>query len=367
MVKRLAAAALIFVVAACSADTGPRVVPSPEEKVEDLRALPMHVGGRAIQRGGESIRQWPGTYFETAFQGPVAYFRVRQGDQILHVRADGRILRTMTKPQAGLYRVDGLGSGAHRLTVEVASESQAGPTTFGGFYGAAMTKADAVAPRGRQIEFIGDSHTVGYGNMSPTRECTEEKVWETTDTSQAFGPILARRYGADYQVNAISGRGVVRSYDGAKVESLPVAYPFILFDHATPVRDPTWQPQLIVISLGTNDFSTQLHSGEKWRSRPELSSDFQKTYVEFVRGLRTAHPRAFFLIWTTDTANGEVATEVRAAVEKMKSGGEKRVDFIEIPGLAFSGCNYHPSLADDRTIADRLAGVIDARKDIWSK
>jgi len=281
MVKGLVAAALIFVAAACSAESGPRVV--PEEKVEDLRALPMHVGGREIERGGESVRQWPGTYFETAFQGPVAYFRVGHGDQILHVRADGRILRTMIKPQAGLYRVDGLGNGAHRLTIEVASESQGGPTGFGGFYGAAATKAVAVAPRGRQIEFVGDSHTVGYGNTSATRDCTEEKVWETTDTSQAFGPILARRYKADYQVNAISGRGVVRSYDGAKVDSLPVAYPFILFDHATPVRDPTWQPQLIVISLGTNDFSTQLHAGERWRSRPELSSDFQKTYVGFVR------------------------------------------------------------------------------------
>ncbi|MCH8616335.1 GDSL-type esterase/lipase family protein [Sphingomonas sp. SM33] len=365
--KHLAATALIIAAASCSAESGPRVVPSPEEKLEDLRVLPMHVGGRAIERGDETVRQWPGTYFETAFQGPAAYFRVGEGDQILHIRADGHIVRTMIKPQAGLYRVDGLGNGAHRLTIEVASESQLGPTGFGGFYGAAATKAVAVAPRRRQIEFVGDSHTVGYGNTSATRDCTEEKVWETTDTSQAFGPILARRYKADYQVNAISGRGVVRSYDGAKVDSLPVAYPFVLFDHATPVRDPTWQPQLIVISLGTNDFSTQLHAGERWRSRPELSSDFRKTYVEFVRGLRAVHPRAFFLIWTTDTANGEVASEVRAAVEKMKSAGEKRADFIQISGLAFSGCNYHPSLADDRTIADRLAGVIDARKDIWSK
>lgn len=324
----------------------------------------MHVGGRAVARGDEAVRQWPGTYFETAFNGTGAYFRVGPGEQILHVRVDGEIVQSLMRPAPALYALTGLAKGEHRLVVEVASESQAGPTGFGGFYAAAPTKTSKPPARARQIEFIGDSYTAGYGNTSPTRECTEQKVWETTDTSQAFGPILARRYGADYQVNAISGRGVVRSYDGAMVDSLPVAYPYVLLDHDRLYRDAQWRPELIIVSLGTNDFSTQLHPGEKWRSRTELSADFEKSYVAFVQRLRAANPSAHFIVWTTDTANGEVAAEVRRAVEKMKSAGEKRLDFVQIDGLEFGGCNYHPSLADDRKIADRLAALIDARR-LW--
>lgn len=364
MVRRLVAVCLLALSTACSAESGPLVSPVEGQASGDLKGLPMHVGGRAMARGRETVRQWPGTYFETAFHGTEAYFRVGEGEQILHVRVDGKVVRTLMRPDPGLYRVTGLVTGTHRLAVEVASESQAAPTGFGGFYAAASTKGATIPDRAHQIEFIGDSHTVGYGNTSTTRECTEQKVWETTDTSQAFGPLLARRYGADYQINAISGRGVVRSYDGAKVDSLPVAYPYLLFSHETPFRDPKWRPRLIVISLGTNDFSTQLHPGEKWRSRKELSADFQSSYVAFVARLRASNPTAHFVIWTTDTANGEVASEVRGAIEKMKAEGEKRIDFVEIPGLEFGGCNYHPSIADDRKIADRLAAVIDARN-IW--
>jgi len=365
MAGRWIAVSLLAFTTACSAEPAPRTVLVEGGPSKDLRALPMHMGGRAEVRGDEAVRQWPGTYFETAFSGTQVSLWVGAGEQTLHVRVDGEIVQTLMRPAPGLYALIGLANGPHRLAVEVASESQAAPTRFGGFYAAAGTTASNAPARLRQIEFIGDSYTVGYGNTSSTRDCTEQKVWETTDTSQAFGPMLARRYGAEYQINAISGRGVVRSYDGAAVDSLPAVYPYLLFDRVDSYRDPTWRPEWIVISLGTNDFSTQLHPGEKWRSRAELSADFQLSYLAFVERLRASNPNAHFIIWTTDTANGEVAAQVRAAVEKMKSAGERRIDFVEITGLDFGGCNYHPSVADDRKIAERLAVLIDTRKDVW--
>ncbi|GAA4754206.1 SGNH/GDSL hydrolase family protein [Sphingomonas daechungensis] len=359
------AVSLLLLATACSAQSGPRVAPVEGQLRKDLHVLPMHVGGRAVLRENEVLRQWPGTYFETAFNGTEIYFRVGEGEQKLHVRLDGQVIQTLMRPAAGLYALTGLAKGPHRLAVEVASESQAGPTAFGGFFAPASTKASNWPARTRQIEFIGDSHTVGYGNTSATRQCTEQEVWETTDTSHAFGPILARRYAADYEVNAISGRGVVRSYDGAAVDSLPTIYPYVLFNRDKLARDATWQPSLIVISLGTNDFSTQLHPDEKWRSRKELSADFRSSYVAFVKRLRAANPDAQFVVWTTDAANGEIAAEVRSAVEDLKAAGEKRIDFVEIAGLEFGGCNYHPSVADDRRIAERLAVVVDAHGDVW--
>jgi hypothetical protein len=45
----------------------------------------------------------------------------------------------------------------------------------------------------------------------------------------------------------------------------------------------------------------------------------------------------------------------------LRASGETRVTFLLVPGLSFSGCDYHPSVADDRVIADRLADVIEAQ------
>ena len=330
-------------------------------------ALPQHVVGRVMPApdGSGLARQWPATYFETAFRGDAALFRVGAGEVALHVLADDRPVATLVKPAAGAYRVKGLGAGSHHLRVEVASESQAGPTTFGGFFAASGTVPAPLARRSRQVEFVGDSHTVGYADTSAKQTCTPDEIWATTDSSRAFGPMLAGRYGADYEVNAISGRGVVRNYNGFAADTLPQAYPYALFNHRTPASQPGWRPQLIVVALGTNDFSTALHDGEAWRTREQLHADFEQTYVRFLKDLRARNPHAFLLLWATDKAQGEIEAEVAKVVDQLRASGEARVGYVPINGLSFSACNSHPSLPDERVIADRLAAAIDARKDIW--
>ncbi|MDE1150835.1 MAG: hypothetical protein PW843_30160 [Azospirillaceae bacterium] len=188
---------------------------------KDAATLPIHVGGRVLHQQAALWRQWPGTYFETAFRGTEALFRVGTGDVILKVSVDGGAPVALVKPAPGVYRVGGLAAGDHQLRIDIASESQAAPTGFEGFYAPDGTTGRALTPRAHQIEFIGDSHTVGYGNTSPTRKCTDAEIWSTTDTSQGLPPRLARRFDADYAVNAISGRGIVRNYNGFAADTLP--------------------------------------------------------------------------------------------------------------------------------------------------
>jgi lysophospholipase L1-like esterase len=330
--------------------------------------LPMRWGGRVVPPGSASpdtLRQWPGTYFETAFRGTAALFRVGTGDVILHILVDERKVATLVKPKPGSYRIAGLASGAHRLRIEVASESQARPTGFGGFQAPSGTRAAGLPVRTRRIEFVGDSHTVGYANTSTKQTCTEDEVWASTDTSQSFGPLVAKHYGADYRVNAISGRGMVRNYNGFAADPLPQAYPYRLFDRKGSVDMPGWPPQVIVVALGTNDFSTPLHSGEPWETRDALHADYETTYVSFIRNLRARHPRAFFILWATDKANGEVKREVGQVVDRLRASGEKRVAFVPIAGLTFGACNSHPSLDDERKIALALRTAIDGQVDVW--
>jgi lysophospholipase L1-like esterase len=320
----------------------------------------------ATEATGTAFRyQWPGTYFETAFKGNSAFFRVGPGDVHLHVLVDGKSIASLVKPSAGFYEVKGLGNKTHRVRIEAVSESQAAANEFGGFYLPKRVKAVPIKPHPRQIEFIGDSHTVGYGNSSDRRECTQEEVWSTTDNSQAFGPIIAKRFDADYQVNAISGRGIVRNYHGGSGETLPEAYPFILFDRAHTYDAANWTPQWIVISLGTNDFSTELHEAEPWKSRDELHAAFEARFVRFVQELRTKNPQAQLLLWATDGVNTEIRDEVQKVVAQLRDAGETNIGFIPISGLSMSGCHWHPSAADDQVIANALIAYMEAHADGW--
>jgi lysophospholipase L1-like esterase len=341
-----------------------------------LRPLPIATGGRILVTPSPTTNnfgpanytyQWPGTYFRAAFKGTTVFFQIVKGKQILHIVVDGQPAVPLVHPDPGVYAIDGLTLAAHTIEILIATESQDAPNTFGGFAIPAGEKAlPPPRPRPHQIEFIGDSHTVGYGNLSATHDCTEDQVWANTDDTQAFGALTAAHYDADYQINAISGRGVVRNYDGEKADTLPQAYPWVLFDKQQKYTDPKWNPQVIVIALGTNDFTTRLHPSEPWKTRDDLHRDFEATYAQFLQGLRARNPAALFIVWATDMVNGEIEAEAQKVVQARQQQGDHHILFQPINGLSFAACNWHPSLADDGVIADKLIHLIDADKQIWT-
>ena len=346
-----------------------------EAAPQNLMQIPTRPVGRVNEisdAGGiDYQQQWPGVYFEADFSGQQVFFKLGENHMNLHVTVDQHAPETLTTPSPGLYVIKGLKKKPHQVRIEVITESQSNLNNFGGFYISPTAESiakKATATGGKpthQIEFIGDSHTVGYGNVSPKRECTTDEVWATTDTSQAYGPLVARHCKADYQINAISGRGIVRNYGGFQADTLPQVYPYILFDKAKPFNDPQWHPDVIVISLGTNDFSTPLTPNEKWKTREQLHEDYEATYVKFVQELRKRNPTARFILWATDGANGEIIAEVTKVVAKLKAMGEHKVTFVPVIGLTFTGCHWHPSVKDDQTIAGKLIKKMDSSVKAW--
>ncbi|HEY6449028.1 MAG TPA: GDSL-type esterase/lipase family protein [Acidobacteriaceae bacterium] len=361
---------LALLAAAASAQT-PHIAPPAHPP--QLAPLAYSVAGRVLAApttdprfGAQSLTyQWPGTCFEAAFTGTAVFFATGSANEILHVTLDQQPPMPLVKPASGAWQVSGLAAGAHTIRIDVVTESQAAPDTFLGF--ALPPGEEPLAPphRARQIEFIGDSHTVGYGNTSPTRDCTEDQVWATTDSSQSFTALVARHYDADDQNNSISGHGIVRNYNGSPGDPVPIAWPYVLLDKKHLYNDSHWRPQVVVIALGTNDFSTPLHAAEPWKTRAELHADYEAAYLRFLQTLRLRNPQAYFILWATDMADGEIAAEESKVVDAWKASGEKRVSFLAISGLQFTACNYHPSLADDRTIAARLEQMIDSVPNVW--
>lgn len=342
------------------------------ERPQYLTLLPVYSPGRlaTVQKPSGDftqtgpVGQWPGLYGEVRFRGTfLPPFKLPDGRVRYKIYIDDQLMGTLNG--GADYTAPPLTEGAHLLRIEKISETQSEAHSFGINIGLPLGKVEQTKARPRQIEFIGDSYTVGYGNTSPKRECTQDEVWATTDTSQAFGPLTAKHYEADYQVNAFSGRGIVRNYNGFIGDPLPRLYPYSLFDGKTAYDATGWQPQIIVIGLGTNDFSTALNPGEKWTTREALQADYRDTYVAFVKSLRAKNPQAQFLLMASDGANGEIRAQVSQVAKTLKDGGETRLDTLFFDGLDFGGCHYHPSLADDRKIAGLIQDWIDAHPGVW--
>jgi len=358
-----------------TAHAQPQSTPTPSVTVESLgvpcpdckdgERVPLHIGGRFYSY----MHQWPGAYWEANIKGTSFKLVLVDTANIFSIYVDGHKIDTQTKPLYQIIRYSGLSDGPHRIRIETQTESQDSEYT-----GVRDIEVDdpadslpAPPPRARQIEFIGDSYTAGYGNTSSKRECTQDEVWATTDTQQAFGPLVAKHYDADYQINAYSGIGIVRNYNGvAPKRNMPLLYRSALIEDETlhPYADPAWNPAIVVIALGGNDFSTPVHAGEKWTSEDALTADYITSYVAFVRQIRATHPDAQFILM--DYGEDRIAAAVTEVIKRLNAAGETRVaPFSTGDGFALTGCDWHLNLKDDNRIRDSLITYIDAHPALW--
>jgi lysophospholipase L1-like esterase len=334
------------------------------------KPLPVHVVGRVVEeKMGKHetayIYSWPGIYFEAVFTGTAVDVKLNDDQNILNLIVDDQPPVVLTKPGKTVYSVKNLSPGVHKIRLEKLTETQSTKGRFEGFYISQSERARKVKAQKRRIEFIGDSFTVGYGNTSTSRDCTTEQVFETTNTQLAFAPRVARYFKADYQVNASSGFGVVRNYNGTSPDkSLPKLYPYTLNDTSV-LYDEKWQPHIIVIGLGTNDFSTQLKPDERWADREALRTDYVNTYKQFVKSLRAKNPKAHFILNASTNFQGEIQLQVEKVLAELNAEGETKIASIFFSGLEYSGCHWHPSVKDDEALATLLIEKISANPTWW--
>jgi lysophospholipase L1-like esterase len=319
------------------------------------QALPLHIGGRVVAEADGALRfGWPGVYFEGRFEGTGVRLALDAPRDHLRLLVDGEEKAVLREPGRLDLTLSDLPPGEHVVRLEKLTETQAGASRFLGFFPVGDTTALPPRTRARRIEFIGDSFTVGYGNTASGRDCTAEQVHDLTDTQAAFGPRLARRLDADYRVNAYSGFGFVRNYAGAEPGlSLPALYPRSIPGEPRGVAGgDAWSPQLFVINLGTNDFSTPLKPGEAWADDAALRATYRERYLTFVRDLHARHPDARFILMGGPTFAADVH-QIAAVLAAETPGLAVSAPF---DGLDLMACDWHPSLADEA----RLAAVAEA-------
>ena len=231
------------------------------------------------------------------------------------------------------------------------------------FYGITLEGefGDAPKPSSRRIEFIGDSFTVGYGCEGSSAEDAPE--FDKTNASKGFAYLLASGFNADYQVNAFSGRGLVRNYDNIVPQwTLEKLYDYTVMGSVTEYPKPerwnfeNFHPQVIVVFIGINDFQGNPPYADKRK--------FKKAYANLLAKLRKAHPGVKFLLLSTKIwPNDDLGPTVKEIYDAEIAAGHKDLEYKHVytSNVALHG---HPDTHSQEELANTLRPII-ARLGRW--
>ena len=216
----------------------------------------------------------------------------------------------------------------------------------------------------RKMEIIGDSITCGYGVEAQDGE--EQFTTATENAEKSYAGILAEQLGLDRILTAFSGHGIVSGYtDNPAVPNLTELVPpyyekvgrnwFTLPSGRTVTDIPwdfaAWQPDDIIINLGTNDLS--------WcQGYEDRKEQYRKQYSVFLKTVRKNNPHARILCILGamgEGLNGYMQAAVRDYIAETGDSNIRAVSLKEQDGIRNGyGANSHPSEATQRELAETV-------------
>ena len=236
-----------------------------------------------------------------------------------------------------------------------------------------------------RMEFIGDSITSGEGSFGSTVEQDWISMWFSAGRTYPY--LVAERFGAEYRVLSQSGFGVYCAYNNDLDHAIPRAYEQVCGTltgeknkrlGAWEKHDfSSWQPDYIVINLGTNDGGA-FHNPE-WvdestgrRNKMECGPDglplsaclkkIQHAVTEFLTVVRNNNPKAQIL-WAYGLMGTVVESAITEGIEDFRKKSEDtRVHYIrldEIKGDAI-GARSHPGELGHKAAAERICRSMEA-------
>jgi lysophospholipase L1-like esterase len=310
------------------------------------------------------VFDWAGVYICAKFTGTSCSIRLADSTDEYAIIIDEHAPRLLTIDTSKVYKIaSGLsGSIPHTIIIQKRTEPLVGAGIFMGFV---LDKGATLLPPaerpGRRIEFIGNSITSGYGVLGDSSNCRFSP--QTEDAPMAYAAMTARELHADYHLVSYSGRGVVRNYgdrNKTSINPMPALYDrTCYFDSTTTKWDfKKWVPQVVVINLGTNDFSTQPY--------PD-SAVFVSAYLALIDTVRSLYS-GVTIFCVSGPMIGEPCTHyVREVVmdQQRREGRDKDVFFVEIPRSIMSdsdwGCEIHPNIYGADKMADIVVRMIRLR------
>lgn len=306
--------------------------------------------GRVQRQADGSVRyDWTGTYARTEFNGTGISMRVsEEGESWYNVFIDGNLkgkIQVKGSEPHDVVLAEKLRSGTHRLLLQKCTEGEYGRTTVFSFTARGKGTFRAVPRCKRMIEVIGDSYTCGYGTDGANEK--EHFKLSTEDCNKAYACIIARYFNADYCLVAHSGMGAIRNYNGKTMKNMSQRYPLLFDDHDSVAYDfKAYTPDLVIINLGTNDFSVQA-----------APAGYVPQYVKLIKTVRSHYNNVPVLCVVPHSANIFLLAALQEVRERVADMKNVRVA-QPMPNLILEGqdygSDYHPNWKGQQKIAMTL-------------
>ena len=260
-----------------------------------------------------------------------------------------------------LFHTDG--EETHRLRLVKRTENGKGYLGVRGFWtdGEILPPPDRPAPK--QIVFIGDSITCGFGNTTEEKDrlffSPDEDGW------QSHGAVAARMLGMEPTLVSSSGICVTTYRGWPHPYAMDGLYDYtdrMLEDKLGRTELTRWDfaahpADYVVLNLGTNDANGLALEGA------EGPAHHARAYRAFLEHLRAVHPGAHILC-ALGSMDYYLYTDLqRIVAEYRRDTGDHRVECFRYPKMDIAdpvGACGHPHVSTHRKMARALADRITA-------
>lgn len=252
------------------------------------------------------------------------------------------------------------------VTVKIIKLSESAQSIIG-IKSISVTDASSLTPtenKSIKIEFIGDSITCAYGVDDENRDHSFST--HTEDATKSYAYKTAELLDTDYSLVCYSGHGIISAYTGDGTVNTSGLVPGIYtqigktWSSVTPdVNKLNWdfsdfQPDYVVLNLGTNDASYVQNNAEK-------GTAFQTEYIKFLKVIRENSPDAH-IIGALGVMGADLYKYVEAAVsEYTQQTGDTNISTIKLKQIDSAdgyAADWHPTEATHTKAAAQLAEYI---------
>lgn len=232
-----------------------------------------------------------------------------------------------------------------------------------------------------KIELIGDSITSGEGLFGYPGLITEDLWFFTSQPELHYGTYIARQLDADLRIVTQAGWGVYIGYNNMPSYNIPSIYEQVCGAMASPSARSrgcadsydfrSWQPDIIIVNLGTNDAAafanpgfTDPETGRLWKMRTNRNGTpneedllkIEEAALFFLHTLRRCNPGARIL-WCYGMMGHEMEATLQKAVLR---SGDPKTTYVSLPDTLPGefGSVDHPGIPSHKKTADTLLAAI---------
>ena len=236
-----------------------------------------------------------------------------------------------------------------------------------------------------KLEFIGDSITSGEGSIGAKIEEDWISMWFSTENN--YARMTADALSAEYRLICQSGWGVYSSWDNNPHAAVPLYYEKVCGllngkrNESLGAKEENdfkaWQPNAIIVNLGTNDggafnspaWKDEL-TGESFKQRLNEDGSFNKEDIEcfkeaavtFLHKLRKYNKEAY-IVWAYGMLGDVMAPFIKEAIATYeKESGDNKVSFIALPDTTGQtvGARQHPGELSHKQASEVLVSYLQS-------